>query len=147
MSTTPRAERHTLYFTEVSDARSGASLGQLVDISLEGLSVQGREPLSSASTRFLRILIPQPGGPDYRLEFEAQSRWTSEADGTHTTGFHITALTPEQQEQVKHLVNASGYRKISEARPLAVPSAARERQHAEPAPGALRRLWQSLFAR
>lgn len=147
MATTPRAKRHNLYFLSVSDGRTGETLGQLVDISQDGVSILSEEPLKPHTNYLLRILVPGNGKPDQRLEFEAESRWTSpDPDSeSHTTGFHIAFLPDEQRNLIERLVNDFGYSKIGEVK-LSIPrdgkSAAREQQ-----PSSFRRLLQTLFTR
>lgn len=143
MTSTPRAKRHNLYFLSVFDARSGAFLGQLSDISTEGVSILSEVPLQFPASYFLRILVPQSDRPDLRLEFEAESRWTNQDPGmatgspSHTTGFRIGVLTDEQRGQIEKLVHDFGYAKISEIKVAPRPQA--------PPPGGLRRLLQTLF--
>jgi hypothetical protein len=122
MANTPRPKRHTLYFLDVYDGRTGERLGQLVDISQQGVSVLSDTPLKSTSTFSLRILVPRTGGPDERLEFEAESRWTTPdpQSGSHTSGFLIHFLTDAQRDLIERLVNEFGYSKIGDVN-LAVP--------------------------
>lgn len=145
MTIIPRSKRHNLYFLSAFDARSGGFLGQLSDISIEGVSILSETPLQCPCTYLLRILIPQGDKPELRLEFEVESRWTS-ADsglpmGSHTTGFRITFLTDEQRTQIEKLVNDFGYSKIGEVK------VNREPAQRDTGPGSLRRLLQTLFMR
>ena len=147
MTPTPRAKRHTLYFLNVFDGRTGESLGQLVDISQDGVSILSETPLKPASTYLLRILVPQNGKPDQRLEFEGESRWTSPDpdSGFHTTGFHITFLTDEQRGLIERLVSEFGYSRIGEVK-LTAPREVKTGPRGEP-PNPLRRFLQTLFTR
>lgn len=140
MTITPRSKRHNLYFLSAFDARNGNALGQLSDISVEGVSLLSETPLQCPCTYLLRILVPQGTGPDFALEFEAESRWTSTEEGTYTTGFRITFLTDEQRAQIEKIVNNYSYAKIGEVKVAREP-APRDRQ-----PRGLRRLLQSLFS-
>ena len=139
MTSIPRAKRHNLYFLSAFDARSGAFLGQVADISPEGISILSDPPLQCPCSYHLRILVPQGDQPDFRLEFEAESRWTSVEAGSHTTGFHIAFLTNEQRSQIERLVHTFSYSKIGEVK---VP---REPAQKTSRPGGLRRFFQSLF--
>jgi hypothetical protein len=131
-----------LYFLSVFDARSGALLGQLSDISPEGVSILTETPLQCPGTYLLRILVPQGDQPDYRLEFEAESRWTNIEAGSHNTGFHIPLLTEAQRTQVEKLVHTFSYSKIGEVKVIGEGKATRE---PAPRPTGLRRLLQGLF--
>lgn len=139
MTITPRSKRHNLYFLSAFDARSGDSLGQLADISIEGISILSANPLQCPSNYVLRILVPQDDGSDFRLEFEAESRWITEDSGFYTTGFRIIFLTDEQRNQIDKLVNNFGYAKIGEVKVTRDPTLKDTR------PGSLRRLLQTLF--
>ncbi len=144
MTTTPRAKRHSLYFLSVFDGRTGEPLGQLADISQEGISILSASPLKIHETHVLRILLPQQGRPERRLEVEAESRWTAPdpETGQHTTGFHIALLTVEQRSLIDQLVNEFGYSRISEVK-IALP---RENRPSE-SPGSLQRMLRALFSR
>jgi hypothetical protein len=139
MTITPRSKRHNLYFLSAYDALSGDALGQLSDISTEGISILSDTQLQCPRTYRLRILVPQGDRPDLSLEFEAESRWTSADAGSYTTGFHITFLTDEQRTQIEKIVNNYGYAKIGDVK------VAREPAPRETRPGGLRRLLQTLF--
>lgn len=141
MITRPRAKRHSLYFLSVFDARSDALLGQLSDISVEGVSILTETPLQCPCAYLLRILVPQSDKPDLRLEFEAESRWTSADSNTYTTGFRITFLTDEQRTRIEKLVNDFGYSKIGEIRVAQGPIGSGSRSVG------LRQFLQTLFTR
>ncbi len=142
MTTPPRAKRHSLYFMSVFDGRTGEPLGQLADISQEGISILSDSPLRPHETYLLRILLAQPGRPERRLEFEAESRWTAPDldSGQHTTGFHIALLTAEQRGLIDQLVSEFGYDRISEVK-IPVPARAMD------SPSPVRRFLRSLLSR
>lgn len=141
MMTRPRAKRHSLYYLDVLDARSGALLGQAVDISVTGISITSETALPCPAKYLLRILVPDAEGKECPLEFEAESRWSHEHEGSHTIGFHIGLLTTEQQDRIETLVHAFGYSKIGELKINRAPVPE------EASGGGLRRLIRSLFAR
>lgn len=144
MDTHPRAKRHSLYFLSVFDGRTGDLLGQLADISHEGVSILGKSPLRPPETRRLRILLPQQGRPDRSLEFEAESRWSAPdpESGDHTTGFHIAFLTGEQQGLIDQLIHEFGYSRISDVK---VTVSRHDRSQA--AIGPVQRFLRALFLR
>ena len=145
MESTPRAKRHSLYFLDVFDARTGDPLGQLTDISLEGISILSEIPLQHPGNYLLRILVPQTGEPDHRLEIEAESRWTSAdpANGSHATGLRILSLTDDQRARIERLVNDFGYSRIGETRK----TSAGERPNKLTGESPIRRYLRTLFAR
>ena len=140
MTITPRSKRHNLYFLSAFDAHSGDSLGQLSDISVEGVSILGETQLQCPRTYLLRILVPQGDSPDLSLEFEAESRWTSADSGSFTTGFRISFLTDEQRALIEKVVDSYSYAKIGEAKVI------REPTQRDTPPSGLRRLLQTLFS-
>lgn len=142
MTTPPRAKRHSLYFLSVFDGRTGEPLGQLADVSQEGISILSASPLKPHETYLLRILLTQPGRPERRLEFEAESRWTAPdpESGQHTTGFHIALLTVEQRGLIDQLVSEFGYDRISDVK-VTVPGRAPE------PPNPVQRFLRSLISR
>lgn len=120
MTITPRSKRHSLYFLDVFDACSGAPLGQLSDISVEGVSILSETPLACPCTYRLRILVPQGNGSEQPLEFEVESRWTRDEGEapiiSHTTGCRITFLTDAERARIERLVSDFGYAKIGEVK-------------------------------
>jgi hypothetical protein len=116
MTSTPRAKRHNLYFLSVFDGRTGSLLGQLSDINAEGVSLLSETPLQCPASFLLRILVPQHGQPDLRLEFEAESRWTGKEGEAWATGFKVGFLTDAQRLQIEQLVHDFSYAKIAEVK-------------------------------
>ncbi len=91
----------------VSDVGSGQILGQLANISSEGLMLVSPRPLSTG--RSYRLLIPlvSEGIDGARIEVTAESLWCEDVNnsGTYWTGFHITTISAADQSLLNKLVS------------------------------------------
>jgi hypothetical protein len=83
----------------VQDAHSGEMLGQLVNLSVDGLLLVGRVGIAPGTVRQLRMQLKQ-GGRVTELVLGAESLWCNDANdsGAYWSGFQIIDISPEQQE-------------------------------------------------
>lgn len=90
---------------EVVDAHSGAALGQLVNLSSEGLMIAGTQciPCNSVCQMHIPLVI---GGSEQVISVGAESLWCEDANssGMHWTGFHIIDISPEHQRLLDAIV-------------------------------------------
>jgi hypothetical protein len=84
---------------EVRDVGSGKPIGQLANISVEGLMVISPGPLSTGRSYRLSIPLSAEGVTDTRIEVTAESLWCEDtnASGAYWTGFHITTISARDQ--------------------------------------------------
>lgn len=101
-------ERHQLMFhTRVVDADSGATLGQLVDLSPKGLMVAAESALEQGRRHHLLIPLPVPFDGHSELRLSATVAWTAPAlhPSYHRNGFKDLELPDEQQRAFERLVD------------------------------------------
>ncbi len=103
---TRRQERTRLiYHLRVFDARRRRLLGQLVDITPEGLLLIGESALPPGKKFSLRMDLPRNLMVDTHLTFSAESKWC-EKDPTgefYNVGFLIVKISPEALAVVQKL--------------------------------------------
>lgn len=101
----PRLE--ILESLNVKDVRDGEVLGQLANISSEGLMLVSQRPLSIGRSYRLIIPLAVEGIQDARIEVTAESLWCEDVNnsGTYWTGFHITAISAADQSVLNKLVS------------------------------------------
>jgi hypothetical protein len=103
---TRRQERTRLiYHLRVFDARRKRLLGQLVDITPEGLMLIGESQIPAGKKYSLRMDLPRNLMADAHLTFSAESKWCvkDQSENFYTMGFRIVKITPEALEIVQRL--------------------------------------------
>lgn len=90
----------------VYDAHSGEPVGQIVNISVDGMMLAGPVCTSPGTVRQFRIQI-QHKGACTELQPGVESLWCQDVNnsGTYWTGFHIIDIAPEQQEILNSLID------------------------------------------
>lgn len=83
---------------EIRDAHSGIVLGQLVNLSSEGLMMAGPRPIARNTILQMRIPLTK-GERKVELRVGVESLWCEDTNGsgTHWTGFQIIDISPEGQ--------------------------------------------------
>lgn len=89
----------------IRDAHSDEVVGQLVNISADGLMLMGANCIEPGTVRQLRIPF---GEPDKRSELliGAEALWCQDANdsGSYWSGFHIIDISPEHQKILLDMV-------------------------------------------
>lgn len=90
----------------VSNLHTGDVLGQLVNLSIEGLMLTSPEALETGSTYQLKIPLSTEGVDDASITVGAESLWSEDihGSGTYWTGFYIIDISPEDQAILEQLV-------------------------------------------
>lgn len=101
----PRVE--ILENLNVKDIGAGTVLGQLANISSEGLMLVSPRPLSIGRSYRLLIPLAANSGDDLRIQVTAESLWCEDANssGMYWTGFHITTISAADQAILNKLVS------------------------------------------
>ncbi len=90
---------------QILDAHSGEILGQLVNLSVDGLMAMGPRCIACGTICQLRIPLMK-GEQELELRIGVESLWCEDANdsGSHWTGFHIIDISPEHQELLNSVV-------------------------------------------
>ena len=82
----------------ITDTNTGETLGQLVNLSGEGLMIAGTCHIPCNSIRQIRVPLTK-NGDEVELRIGAESLWYEhDSDsGTYWTGFQIIDISPEHQ--------------------------------------------------
>jgi len=102
----PRVE--ILENLNVSRIGTGEILGQLANISSEGLMLVSPRPLPTASSYRLLIPLCSANSRSTRIEVTAESLWCEDVNssGTYWIGFHITTISAADQSLLNQLLSA-----------------------------------------
>lgn len=84
---------------EILDAHSGKTIGQLVNLSANGLMVASDRAIPVNTVCQLRVPLAR-GDHRFELRIGAVSLWCEDANasGTHWTGFQIIDISPADQQ-------------------------------------------------
>lgn len=88
---------------EISDHHTGASLGQVVNITTEGLLLISRAPIAIDAVFQMDMHLTEPPNT---TSFGATALWSSPArqEGCFWTGFHIIDISPEVRQTIDQMV-------------------------------------------
>jgi sporulation protein YlmC with PRC-barrel domain len=91
---------------QVSDKITGTYIGQVVNISAEGLMLLSQEPIVMGSVYQLEMEISEGGGDIKRVSFGAEAVWTTEATqpDSYWTGFRIIDISTEGVLSIDDLI-------------------------------------------
>ncbi len=104
--------RFLAFYSRVFDLRSHRLLGNVVDITPQGLMLLSETPLPADTAFRLEIELPEGFASKREITLDARSRWC-EADidpHYHNTGFVLLNVTPEDAAIIEAIVVAFGIR-------------------------------------
>lgn len=83
---------------QILDAHSGKALGELVNLSVDGLMVVSPDSIACGTVYQMRIPFVQ-GESKVEILIGAESLWCDDANGSgsYCTGFQIIDISPEHQ--------------------------------------------------
>lgn len=89
----------------ILDAHNGTVLGQLVNLSVDGLMAVSTRGIKCGTVRQVRIILIA-GEQPVEIQLGIESLWCEDANesGSHWTGFQIIDISPEQQKKLNSLV-------------------------------------------
>jgi hypothetical protein len=104
--------RYLLYYMRVYDANTRQQIGNLVDITPQGIMVVSDHPLPEDKNTRLRMELTAEVSEKPFMEFSAHSKWC-EPDiipNMYNTGFEILDLSSEDAEIIQHIIKEFGFR-------------------------------------
>ena len=90
---------------ELRELRSGEIIGQLANITTEGLMLIGPSEITPGSLLQLSMALPEPIDGTDRIEFGVESLWTQPtgSGGRYWTGFQIIDIAPSHSAVIETL--------------------------------------------
>ena len=100
------ARRHLIYYLRVFDTASGALLGNLVDISTNGIMLVSDKPLEPNIRYRLQMVLPETVDGSREVQFDAESRWCQKGANQdfYDTGFELIDPSMTFMDAVDKLV-------------------------------------------
>lgn len=90
---------------EIHDIRTGDILGQLANITTEGLMLIGPKPIEPNTLFQLRMPLPEPADDIRTIDFGVESLWNQAAGNSdrYWSGFHIIDISPENIAAIENM--------------------------------------------
>jgi hypothetical protein len=91
----------------IIDKPSGRDIGQLVNISEDGIMMHGTQPIPENSIMQLALVFDCESGstPDINIGVESLWSQTSSEDSNHWTGFFIIDISEQDQERIRNMIS------------------------------------------
>lgn len=90
------------------DGNKGIVLGDLADITIEGIMLISEQPVDNNATYQLRVNLPEDViGTEKAINFEAQSFNCHKTihENIYTTGFKMTKLDGENKQRIREIIS------------------------------------------
>lgn len=103
---------HLIYYLNVFNNDTNEKLGQLADVSPEGLMVMRTKPFIQDTTYNLRLEHTDPNNHAITLIFTARMAWTKQDINPdyYIAGFEITQIDPQTLNLVTSLIDHIGFK-------------------------------------
>lgn len=98
--------RNLIYYLSIFDKETDDFIGQLVNITTEGIMVVSEHPIETGKYFRLRMTLPEPIEGSDIVEFDAVSKWCTKDinPSFYDIGFEFHVITPKSIEQIKSLM-------------------------------------------
>ena len=103
--------RHLIYYLQVFNGETDQFLGNLVDITPEGLMLTSERPIETGKNFKLRMNIQFLAQKEMHLDLNAESRWSSTDVNPNyfDTGFRLQDVDSETKLIIDHLIKELGF--------------------------------------
>jgi len=105
-----RRRRHLSPYPRVFDVNTDESIGQVVDISTEGLRILSESPVATDREYRLRLEPTDAGDSGRPVEFDAVCVWLEKefSSGAYNGGFRILKISKRNRETLERLIERFG---------------------------------------
>lgn len=109
MRTIPR--RHLIYYLRVFEQDSRQQIGNLVDITSEGVMLVSEQPVEAGKTYQFRMDLPTDVFGKGELEFEALCVWskTDINPDFYVSGYRLAGITASDEMCINYLIRMYGF--------------------------------------
>lgn len=92
----------------VIDKPTGQEIGQLVNISEEGIMIMGSQPIAENSIMQLSLVFDSESSPHADISIGVESLWSqsSSEDANYWTGFYIIDISEQDQQRIRDMTRA-----------------------------------------
>jgi len=103
--------RHLIYYLRVWDLKTKKLLGHIVDINSGGFMLISEKKIEPEHTFDLEIHWKTPGDDEIKLQFQAESRWSSNDvnPAFFDTGFKLIGQVDDVLEPIRKMIDEYGF--------------------------------------
>jgi hypothetical protein len=103
--------RHLIYYLRVWDVSTNKLLGHIVDINTGGFMLISEQQIEMEKSFDLEIRWNTPDGDELKIQFKAESRWSSNDVNPdfYDTGFRLLGPTEDVLEPIKKVIEEYGF--------------------------------------
>ncbi len=103
--------RHLIYYLRVWDKNTNKLLGHIVDINTGGFMLISEKKIELEQALDLEIRWNDPDDNEIKIEFKAESRWSSNDVNSafFDTGFKLLGPTDDVLEPIKKMIEEYGF--------------------------------------
>ncbi len=104
--------RHIIYYLRVLDRNSGQLIGQLIDITTEGVKLISENPIDPQTFLQLRMLLPEEINRKSEICFDVESLWCKRDINPNffSIGFVFVDILQEDVNIIKNLIYDFSFR-------------------------------------
>jgi hypothetical protein len=104
--------KYLIFFTRVFDSQDGKWLGNLADVTSEGMMIISETPVETGKTFDLSMDLPADIFGQDSLNFKGQSIWCQpDIDPSfHNTGFKLLDLSEDELTIIQRIIDVYGIR-------------------------------------
>lgn len=103
--------RHLFFYLRVFDRETGQQLGNLVDITAEGVMLVSEHPFELGNLYRLRMELPSEVFAQGRLDFDAECLWSGNGvnPSFYDSGFRLLEIDEDARLCVHYLIEMYGF--------------------------------------
>ncbi len=104
--------RHIVFYSRVFDRNTGALLGHLMDITIEGLMLISDIPITTGITYHLRMDLPEDVMTKAYLSLDADCLWCRPDinPAFYNAGFRVLNMKKEDVDLIENMIDEYGFR-------------------------------------
>lgn len=104
--------RFMLYYMPIYDVQSLRQVGNLVDITPQGIMIVSENAVAESHTIHMRLELTGDVASKNHMEFHALCKWCRQdiSPNLYSIGFEILDLTPEDTDIIQRIVETYGFR-------------------------------------
>ncbi len=98
--------KQLIYYLNVFDRNSGERVGQLVNITTEGLMLTSEAPVKTNTVFQLRLVLPEEIKGREQITFDARSMWCTKSVNPefYDIGFQLVNISQEAAQIIESLI-------------------------------------------
>lgn len=93
-------------YYKITDLESDRDMGQVTDITTEGMRLQGQEPMEVNTTCRFKMTVPEEDNMNGNLLFDANVVWCQESmtPGMYDSGIRLQNISSEDSHYLQQIV-------------------------------------------